>query len=596
MVSKFLLVATSILLLCSIEAVSSNGDHQIEDLSLFQKEEIDKYLITTESLRTNDLTKFSYNLDSLESIQNNLSAQQNCYFKYLKIYQFSIKGNYDQSVKDLELLKAACDYLPVKIRTYALLANLYGISQKYKEALNNLDFVINNVDAINDKETKSIAFTIASIVYYQINQFDLSIKFSDLLVEMNLSEIDFCKAKVINYSSKLEISVEENSLTEVPEIIQKCSDLGENIYAQDLNVNWLKHRYKIHTSEDEVNQIFDEVNQVNDSIDNLNYKNLIGLKNSLLAQLYAKTGNWIQAKSHANLAITDSMTLGTTKQKIDALQVLIDFYQDQKDYKTANRFLQEKNQDEKRLYSDEQAKLMAYQTIKHDNLAKTHQIKSLNHKYKVLLLEQQIDEKEKNVQKIINIFFLLLLVFFIFLVYRSRKQHQKFKRLSELDHMTLIYNRKGIKDHMEYLLPNSKENGETVGFGIFDLDLFKSINDKYGHVTGDWVIKKVVEVCQKINNEKVTFGRLGGEEFAVIMRDATIEELQAFSEQCRQAIEEIVSNLEIDFDIEITASFGLTSTNISDYDYTKMMIHADAALYDSKHAGRNCISIFSGYH
>jgi diguanylate cyclase (GGDEF)-like protein len=158
--------------------------------------------------------------------------------------------------------------------------------------------------------------------------------------------------------------------------------------------------------------------------------------------------------------------------------------------------------------------------------------------------------------------------------------------------MTLIYNRKGARDYMDYLLPYSANKKEVISYGIFDLDKFKKINDKYGHVIGDWVIKKVVSVCKNMNNEKVTFARLGGEEFSMTIRDSSLEEIQQFSEQCRQAIYAIETLNETGFDFQISASFGITTTTISGYDYLLLMKHADTALYASKNNGRNQISLY----
>jgi diguanylate cyclase (GGDEF)-like protein len=236
---------------------------------------------------------------------------------------------------------------------------------------------------------------------------------------------------------------------------------------------------------------------------------------------------------------------------------------------------------------------MAYQTVKHDSLAKTHQITSLNQKNKLLLLENKLAQESKNSQRLINILLGILLLFFLFLIYRIRKQQQQYKKLSELDHMTLIYNRKGARDYMDYLLPYSENKKELIAYGIFDLDKFKKINDDYGHLTGDWVIQSVVTTCKGLNNAKVTFARLGGEEFSITIRDSSLDEIEQFSEQCRLAIYGIKTLDETGHDFQISASFGITTTDISGYDYLMLMKHADSALYDSKNNGRNQISIYN---
>ena len=134
----------------------------------------------------------------------------------------------------------------------------------------------------------------------------------------------------------------------------------------------------------------------------------------------------------------------------------------------------------------------------------------------------------------------------------------------------------------------SKKEGRSVALAIFDLDNFKRINDNYGHLKGDWVIKKTITQCQLVQNDKITIGRIGGEEFAMIMRDSTSEELSEFVEECRNMIENIDSS-STGHDFVITASFGVTSTNASGYVYSKLLSDADHAMYDAKTSGRNMV-------
>jgi diguanylate cyclase (GGDEF)-like protein len=146
---------------------------------------------------------------------------------------------------------------------------------------------------------------------------------------------------------------------------------------------------------------------------------------------------------------------------------------------------------------------------------------------------------------------------------------------------------------MQYLLPYSEKKGEIISYAIFDLDHFKKINDQYGHVTGDWVIKNVIVECQKVrnDNEKITYGRLGGEEFAIIIRDSSLEEMIEFAEACRQRIEQIDSS-DSGYDIPIKASFGVTTTEKSGFIHTDLMRDADKALYHAKNNGRNQVIVF----
>ena len=228
-------------------------------------------------------------------------------------------------------------------------------------------------------------------------------------------------------------------------------------------------------------------------------------------------------------------------------------------------------------------------------MAKAHQIDFLNQQNEVLMLEKELAEKSKANQLLLSYLFASLVVFLLYIGYRIKKQQAIYKSLSEMDHMTKIYNRKGIKDYMEYMLPYSQKKQETVAFGIFDLDLFKKVNDDYGHTVGDWVIKSTVQACKGLNNEKATFARLGGEEFALIMRDSSLKEVNEFAEACRVAINAIDTTHDTGKKFNVSASFGITTTQISGYDFSELLRDADDALYQSKANGRNQVTAFESH-
>ena len=570
--------------------VEQNRDPKIND---YNRENLSKFLSLTEDIRLTNTKVFNINLKKIESIYDELSFENQCFYNYLKSYQLSYKGLIKKAKSKLTNLQSSCKGENITIRILSLLANISAISGDYQKAIIYLDAFIDKLGKVENTKTRHIGYTSAIIVYYLFDQSRLSIKFADLMISEDPEKKLLCKTHVY----RLLANFRHNKIKEVEKQVRNtvtlCKQEGQVLYGNILYVTWLSKIMRRTSNTKELNEIYNQLLSIDKSIDQTEYKNLISIKNSLYAQLFEKKGNYPEAIKFANLAIMGSISIGDTEQKLAALEVLINHYQKIGDYKKANKFLIEKNKSENKYYSDKQAKLMAYQTVKHNNLANNYKIKSLSQANKVLQLENEIAEKSKTNQRLISSLMGSLLVFSIFLLYRFKRQQQKFKKLSELDHMTLVYKRKGLRDFMDYLLPYQKKKKETVGFAIFDLDLFKKVNDKYGHVVGDWVIKKVIDVCKELENDKVVFARLGGEEFAIVMRDSHLQELSAFSEQCRQAIMDIVTKKGTGFDFSISASFGITTTKQSDYNYGNLMQHADTALYQSKENGRNQISCYN---
>jgi len=137
-----------------------------------------------------------------------------------------------------------------------------------------------------------------------------------------------------------------------------------------------------------------------------------------------------------------------------------------------------------------------------------------------------------------------------------------------------------------------KVNHHSVSLVLFDMDLFKDINDSYGHATGDWVLKTVCDSVKAHLRKTDLFGRLGGEEFALCLCGASAEEVRALAERCRVAILS-VDTRPCGHVFTITASFGIATRAIGEgTTYQELLTAADKALYVSKNSGRNRVSVY----
>jgi len=167
-----------------------------------------------------------------------------------------------------------------------------------------------------------------------------------------------------------------------------------------------------------------------------------------------------------------------------------------------------------------------------------------------------------------------------------------FRRLAETDTLTGISNRHHFTRQAEQALAYCARSGEDVGLIMFDLDHFKAINDRYGHVTGDFVLTRVAQECKKRCRRNDRFGRIGGEEFAILLIGCDLETTARMAHVCCAHIAEVDTS-ESGHCFPVTASFGVTTASLSGYELTRMLSHADQMLYRSKHDGRNQVSVHS---
>jgi diguanylate cyclase (GGDEF)-like protein len=138
------------------------------------------------------------------------------------------------------------------------------------------------------------------------------------------------------------------------------------------------------------------------------------------------------------------------------------------------------------------------------------------------------------------------------------------------------------------LLERAKRAGTPCSILIFDLDYFKDVNDSYGHLAGDEVLRVMAIKIREIIRSYDVFGRYGGEEFVVLMDSANLEAATERAERIRAEVESLVIHY-ADVDIRITCSVGVAETPDGEEDVTRLLERADAALYQAKRDGRNLV-------
>jgi diguanylate cyclase (GGDEF)-like protein len=124
-----------------------------------------------------------------------------------------------------------------------------------------------------------------------------------------------------------------------------------------------------------------------------------------------------------------------------------------------------------------------------------------------------------------------------------------------------------------------------------DIDFFKRINDQHGHAAGDEVLKLVSDAVRDAVTAPAFFGRLGGEEFLIVLPDAQLPDARRFAEELRQKVAAINTRTAIPGHTGVTTSVGLTVSMAGADDPGRMLARADTALYAAKRSGRNCVRV-----
>lgn len=157
------------------------------------------------------------------------------------------------------------------------------------------------------------------------------------------------------------------------------------------------------------------------------------------------------------------------------------------------------------------------------------------------------------------------------------------------DDLTGFLTRRPFFDGLHRTLSEYMREGTQASVAILDLDHFKTINDRFGHAAGDRVLSCVADVCRAILGDGVSFGRLGGEEFAFAFPGVGLEEAANRLSDLRVAIESVrLSGVP---EMIVTGSIGVAALSEDIPTVSAWCKMADAALYGAKQAGRNCVIV-----
>jgi len=171
------------------------------------------------------------------------------------------------------------------------------------------------------------------------------------------------------------------------------------------------------------------------------------------------------------------------------------------------------------------------------------------------------------------------------------RQADALERLANVDAMTGVNNWRQFIALAETEWARYKRYGHPLGMLMIDIDRFKSVNDEYGHDAGDQVIKAVAETLRMHKRAHDIIGRLGGEEFDIILLEATLEKAVVAADRFRQLVADHAVAV-AGRTIPITVSIGVGVCRAETAGIGELIKEADVALYDAKRTGRNCVCRF----
>lgn len=545
-------------------------------------------------LRESNTRDSSQALQLIQDLQARLgefeSNEQKSRFYIQKSYFYILKSENEKAKRSLELLLQLADVSEdSKLAAYSLLSQIYMSLNEYQKAFNYLFKGLSITPKINEKSLQFNSYYAAANVFVELEAFEEALEYAlkaeDVAVALNDSRNQcYVKALVANIFLSQNSSV--NHEERLKETIDYCKGFNLLVVNAHLYKN-LAQNYFNHGQLEKSELAYSFALKISAGSGYL--PEILQVKLGL-ARIYLETGKPEKAKAHIDEVLQETLVQESGVNRKDATELLAKYYEKNNNYIEAYKALSKLTVIQDKMLVEQASKNLAYQKVKYSHLDQKAQIQILDQKNKLLKLASQVDEQSKRNFQLLSVIVLMLLTGISLWLWRIKKQKERYQKLSQTDALTNTLNRRYALKLAHEVHHDSLINNSHYCVIIFDLDYFKTVNDRFGHAMGDWVLTKVSR-CVKAQTRAVdVFGRLGGEEFVVILPQCTSAAAKKFIERCAEAFKEI-KHVKLPSDFQITASFGVAAKSNGE-SLEELVLEADNAMYKAKKNGRNQIQIY----
>lgn len=537
-----------------------------------------------DALRTADTPAFVAGMAAVAARPLPTNAAQRDYLTFLLANQAVLQGRFAEAMAIARPLANNAEDPALRFRAGGFLVNMLAGTREFEEGLRRLGRLLEQArtDEQLPTEERNRLWGVASTLYNEMGQHDLARRYAEQVLSQQPSPRTACS--LTHQALAARVALSDAALRE-PEFeagVQVCSAAAESIapgFIRLFHARFLRQRQGD-------TQALALLNAHLPAIDATAYPRLTAEAHALRAELLLQGGRVDEAVVAANQALALAKDAPTSTPAAMAHKVLFEAAKRNGDSDTALVHLQAYVAAERALADEALVKERAFRTAQHEGLQREQELVLATQRNAVLELQARVAKAESQTNMA-----LLALVSVCLLVvsawgWRMVRQRRALRVVAEVDALTGLASRVHFATQAQAALARAAKQGQSAALVLFDLDFFKQVNDRYGHLSGDAVLRAVCAEVRVVPQQGVLLGRLGGEEFAALLVGVTPDQVLAYAERCRRAVASARAEV-AGQSLSVTASFGVVFAKQGENALPDLLARADRALYLAKNNGRD---------
>lgn len=561
----FLLLALAV---ANVPALSSDFSQHLEQLN---------------DLRLKDRNQFQGNVRQLyeNTDKTTLSNTELGHLLLLTAWDHVLTGDFERALNQLEQVDTNIS-AELELKVSSLKTNIYVLSYRYSDAFLQAEQVLVSLPTIREPSLYTQVAGPLILLYNNVERFELVNQLIDQGLRITSDNALRCRLIAPKLQGAYKTKNFQQYSLDFDSTHSLCELANEVIFSLLIIRNhmfYLLEQQQAAAALAFYQQYYSQVEQIN-------YPILTAGFNAAAAEALLQQGEFAAASELAQRAEQSLPGDRNDPAVLSTYRVLTLLAQAERNFDNLLRYSEKRRDTELAIAREKASQQLAYQLASGEARLKEQRIQLLDKDNELLTLERNLYQQQAE-----NRYLMLLLIGSLSLIlglltYRGLTRSKRYRKMAEFDQLTGISNRYHFTEQAQREITHCIRAQRPVALILFDLDHFKQINDRFGHAAGDWTLQQVVLSCRNFIRHSDIFGRIGGEEFVILLTDCTAEQAVMLADICRTALADIdTSGYQQQF--KVTASFGVADSNQAGYDLSALLAAADAAMYQAKQQGRN---------